>query len=333
MNAPAGVRQITLRGEGDGIRMKPHFPVVPMKPSKTPTLLTCALVAALLTATGEAALLVQESFSGYAASNLNGQTATGLGLTGSYSGSNGITYTGTGLTFTNIASSGGAMTFSASTALTVGAQLDISPGAVTGDLYSSFLFRKGNNFSSDAASLIESRVSSTIGAAAVDSRFRTQFNTDNASSNVPAVGYDSAPTNYGAAVAGNSTIYLVITKFTNVGTALSGGTTGTARSWILTETQYTNLLALPGGATDANLDTVSLTARGSDAAVTSGTFNFGDGDFIQLAATGSGASPQPGTFDELRYGTTLTDVLPIPEPSVSLLVLVAAGSGLLRRRR
>lgn len=146
-----------------------------------------------------------------------------------------------------------------------------------------------------------------------------------------ANGYDPASTASTNFQFLTGTTYLFISKYTNVGTALSAGTTGVGTTWALTLAQYETWLA--GGATEGTLNANS-SIRVSDAAVTSGTFSFDQGGYLTLRADApdNNGSQLVATVDELRFGTALGDVYVVPEPSVALLGL---GSGLLafRRRR
>lgn len=283
----------------------------------------------------DATLLVHESFSGYTGVNINGQTAAGTGLTGSYASSGAFSYQASGLTFANIESSGGSLGISSTAVNVAGVQVG-AVGTVTGDLFVSYLFNKPNSFSTDAASLVETRINSTISGAAASSYFRLQTNTDNASSNAGAIGYDSTPS-AGASLTSNGITYLVLAKFTNVGTELSATTQGTATLWILTEAQYANLLSV--GLSEANLNarTVGTTSTSvfvkiSDT-VTSGNYSFGEGSFLQFAATGVTDSNQNGRIDEVRIGTSLSDVTPIPEPSAAAALVAGLLVTGFRRRR
>jgi hypothetical protein len=284
-------------------------------------------------------LLVYESFSGYTAGALNGQTATGTGLTGNYAttaGSGAYSVTNTGLGLFNLPSAGGAVNFSVNSGVNVGAALDLGAASpVNGTLYTSYLYRKGGNFSTDAGSLVEMRVNDTQNGTSAASRFRTQANTDTTSSNNFGAGYDATPTvGTGTAFTDNANPFLIIGRFTNVGVA---GSTGTATLFAMNATQYESYKAAADP--ENYLDTTAvgtgptqIWARVSDSGAAS-TYNFQSGNFLQLAAFGSAGSAQGGTFDELRVGTLLTDVAPVPEPGSAALVAVAAGAALGRRRR
>jgi len=284
-----------------------------------------------------AALLVQESFSGYTTGTINGQTASGTGLSGNYASSGGFSYTNTGLSFAGLATSGGAITISTTGANAVGVALNPVGGAVTGDLFSSYLFNKPASFSTATNSLVEGRVNTSASGDSSTASFRSQSNTDQSGNNV-GVGYDATATAGTGAMSLNTTTYLVISKYTNVGSTLDGTTTGESFVWVLTSSQLANIRSLPGGLNEANLNSLTVGSlstnifgRGSDVPVTSGTFVFDNTRFLQLAATGSAGSTQGGTLDEFRFGTALDDVTPVPEPSAFLLLLSAVP--LLRRKR
>jgi hypothetical protein len=152
----------------------------------------------------------------------------------------------------------------------------------------------------------------------------------------PGVSYDSS-----SVVSGNlliDTTYMMIGRYTNVGTALSDTTTGVATMFALTADQWDSFVA--GGGDDAYLDnaivgtgvgTISATAT---ATVTSGTFSFANGDFVQTVVAASGSGTETFLFDNMLYGTTLADVAPIPEPSsYALLMGLSVGALLVTRRR
>jgi hypothetical protein len=123
----------------------------------------------------------------------------------------------------------------------------------------------------------------------------------------------------------------MVSRFTNVGTALSGGTPGVAHTWIFSAAGYDSWLA--NGASEASLNTYALNF--ATESVSSGTFTFDNTRFTQFASfalTGTGTNV--ATFDELRYGSTLSDVMAvIPEPSSALILLAAASSLVLIQRR
>jgi hypothetical protein len=112
----------------------------------------------------------------------------------------------------------------------------------------------------------------------------------------------------------------MIGRFTRVGSGLTSGSPGVGTVFALTLAQYGSFLA--GGATDSYLDTTAvgtasnqISARISDS-VTSGTFSLATGNYTHFVSVGESL-----TFDELRFGSKLADVTPVPEPSAGILVL------------
>ncbi|HSI35133.1 MAG TPA: PEP-CTERM sorting domain-containing protein, partial [Tepidisphaeraceae bacterium] len=133
------------------------------------------------------------------------------------------------------------------------------------------------------------------------------------------------------------TTYIYLAKFTNVGDTLGAVNTASATMWILTAAQFDNFRA--DGLTEGELSGAALGSgptevfdRTSDSSVAAGTFSLNTTNFVQLATLGT-ASPTTITYDELRFGTTLNDVTPVPEPAGLAALGVAAAAALLRRRR
>jgi hypothetical protein len=291
------------------------------------------LVLASLCLTGmiqaQGALLVYEGFNGYEEGSMGGQTVQNtVGLSGSYyaSGST-ITYQNTGLTFGGLAVSGGSIIASSNAQNYL--EVDLSASA-TGTLYTGYLV----NFSvSNRDDFSAARLGVNPDADAGTGRYFNS-NADSADGGYPLVGYGTSLGTNDYTPFNEAGTFLVLARFTNVGTELSGGNPGVATMWILTESQFTyftsnNLL------NDATLDAA---AKGSDAddvryrisgAVTSGTYDL-SGSALQLTLAGTfGGSPF--TMDEIRFGTTLADVAPVPEPGTAVVCGLGAAFLLMRR--
>lgn len=284
-----------------------------------------------------ASLLVYEGFNGYTTGALEGQkpNANTVGLdtaVGYYDGSSpsraaGYTIQSTSLSFASLQTTGGAVAFTAGTNV-IGADLAIGATAFTGTLWSSYLIKltaQGSAATDGAVVRIGTMPSDSGGGhfnSWADSRPTT------ASTNV-SVGYSATPlttTNGSAALALNTT-YIIISSFTHVGETLSSGTPGVAKLWALTESQYGAFLS--AGGTETALASASVTATATSSA-TSGSLTFSSNDAFGLVTV-----TDAGTFDELRFGSTLADVTPVPEPAALAAWLGAAGglAALMMRRR
>jgi hypothetical protein len=286
------------------------------------------VIAGALAAESQGALLVHEGFSDYEVGALAGvdASASSTGLTGKWAQS-GSTHlvVAAGLTFEGLATQGGALSVGGGTTLSgigLAATAVVAPG---GTLYSSFLVRQNADATPSSSILTRIHNSSATESGGYFSSFA-----DARENTQAAVGYD-ALWNPANSVAGSTPIaagetYIVISSFTNVGNS----TAGDARLYILNQSQYTNLLA-------AGINTLGSRQTGTGdgqvwGAATdlgragSGTFN--DTDFLQIVTLSTN-----GFIDELRYGTTLADVLPVPEPSTSLLAGAALATLCLRRGR
>lgn len=292
----------------------------------------CAFAIGLLSVGSvRASTLVYEGFNGYssfAAGTTPNSNTIGLNQSIAYAGTAPDSLTvSAGLTLSNLQVSGSSAGFSGGT-IVAGAQLT-QPAPYVGTLYSSYLINlTGRGTVANGGNGAELRLSnddSTGGA-----RFRALADSRNSSINtqVLANGYDTASTDATTAIAA-STTYLIISRFQNVGSANS---TGPGTSWALSAAQFDSFIS--GGGDDAYLDnaTIGTAANQVTAAVTdtatSGTYSFAAGNRVQFVEVGDS-----GRVDELRFGTTLADVTPTPEPGS---IALAGGSGLLlllRRRR
>lgn len=287
----------------------------------------------------QGALLIYEGFTGYNTSGyLKGQavSANAVGLSGTWGGNAAADSAGTfiaaGLTFGSLETSGGAYRVGGGTVV-VGAGATSSALTSTGTLWASQLVRfNGNQNNSSTGNGLEIRIGDDAGGA-TNSRYRTFPDSRLSGTTLVGVDYNTGNldgiSNAPEAALPINTTYLFISSFTNIGAAV--GTTATATTWVLTLSQFQAMLDSTKTPeqylTDADsslysakaTDTVDL-VKASDGIKT--------GSHLQLVNVNDNV-----TIDEIRYGTTLGDVIPlIPEPSSALLSLLGS-SILLRRRR
>jgi hypothetical protein len=282
--------------------------------------------------------LVYDGFDYAAGSNMStatpGAGTLGLSTAAAYGGQGvaGFTVAPTSLAFSNLVKSGGSITFVPGTNVAA-ASISLASSPYVGTLYNSYLVNlttQGTAAGNGAVNRIANDNGST------GDRFNTQADSRFSSTNVAA--------NYNGGTAGavNATTgltlgtnYLMIGRYTNVGTALTTDAPGVGTVYALTADQFDRFIA--AGGTDAYLDAAaigtdaaSVTARVSET-VTTGTFAFANGNFAALVAVSD-----TGAFDEMRYGTTLADVTPtagVPEPVAAGLIGGLAAGRLLARRR
>jgi len=317
-----------------------------MKPNRIAFPLAVSILAMIHPSPLKAEVLLLESFNYGLANNasFNGVAATGTGLTGSWtvanSGTASSVYQQTGLTFgANYATGAGALlttsTYSGGNSFTTATvQLNVS---TMGTLWSSYLI----NWSAVSLSGGGSTVMGIGGFAAPadnsDIMLRSQMVSNTvASDRKIGSGYDATATLSGNTNIVTGTTYMYVSKYTNVGTPLSTGTTGVATTWILTLDQY-NALYSAGNLTEAGLNGAgAVMQKISDPAVTGGTFNFNGSRYLTLKADApdSNGHQTNATWDEIRFGTEIADVVTVvPEPSVACLSGIAAGFLGFRRHR
>ncbi len=296
----------------------------------------------------QAGVLVLESFN-YGAVAVNGVAAIGTGLTGSWtatntvlgSGSASSVFSGTGLTFgANYATSNGALitssTYNGNNSFTT-ATVQLSPSAATiGTLWSSYLINWGGIGLAGNGSTLTGIGGSAAPADNTNIFLRSQMASNTlASDRKIGSGYDATATISGNTALAIGTTYLYVSKYTNVGTPLSAGTTGVATTWILTVDQY-NALYTSGSLTEAGLNGVgAVTQKISDPAITTGNYAFDGTRYLTLKADApdSNGLQTNATWDEIKYGTDIGDVIGVvPEPSAVSLIGLALGSLGLRRR-
>lgn len=275
-------------------------------------------------------LLVYEGYNyGLAdGTGMGGVATAATGLTGNYTvavtsvGFNYVKYAATGLAFGPqfLTTSGGSVrsdSFKKNESARLGAAL--STAAVTGDLWNSCLV----NYSALAgADYGLSGVRLNTSADGTGTSSFQAFSDAVATSNTekPGIAYSTTVATYGGAFAlETNTTYLVLTKFTNVGTALSAGTPGQGTLWLFTQAGYEGWVANSG--LESGLSTYA-SAVVSSAAVSSGTFSFaGFLNVYNARGNVSAFGLQTLLTDEVRYGTTLADVVKVPGPAATVVTV------------
>lgn len=103
--------------------------------------------------------------------------------------------------------------------------------------------------------------------------------------------------------------FIPVQPLTNVGNSSAGD----ANLYILNRTQYTKLRSVGIGSLAVGSGATELRASATQ---TGNTFNgsFNAPDFLYILSLDT-----TGAIDELRHGTMLADVLPVPEPSGILM--------------
>lgn len=313
-----------------------------MKPSMT-SVFPAFLLSLSAAPVVSAALLVNETYDNYTPINflttgptLDAPAANALGLTGTYvvnnpGGGNGYSFASGGLAFADYnAANGGKLIYRSNTGgTTLAAQLSIS-SSVTGTLYSSYLVNI-DVANTNTGGFTEIRVAPAVDTGGAGTRFRSQPDSMVNNMNGPGIGYSgtTGPGSVSTALTPNTT-FMVISRFTNVGQSLSAGTPGTGTIFVLNESQYLAFKA--ASFAESYLDTGAVTARVSSTAITSGdSLEFASGNFIQIG--GIGSSGTITYIDSLKFGTDLTSVVVIPEPSAAVLMVLGSVAGLARRRR
>lgn len=289
----------------------------------------------------QASVLLYEGFGYGLADNatINGATATGTGVQGNWT----VTNTGAGaasslyktsdLSFGSsfVTNGGGSLRLNAtySGGNTVSSATVNLSNTASGTIWGSYLANFATIGSANGGSFLAGVATAPDGA--TSSLKSGVLSNTNPTDRKLADGYDTSTTASGNFAFAQNTTYLFISRFTNVGTALSVGTTGVGTTWALTLAQYETWLA--GGATEAGLDS-NYSVRVFDTATT-GTFSYDSNGHLTLRADApdNNGSSMTLNVDELRFGTTLADVYVVPEPSVSLLGLAAGVICFSRRQR
>lgn len=293
-----------------------------------------AALAVMSAISSHAALLVYEGFDYTAGSTLNNvkpnASTVGLNTAANYGGGapSGFVVQGAGLTFGSLQTSGGSVKATGGTA-TAAVSLSLA-SSYTGTLWSSYLVNISSfsTGSTDGALIRLSDNTSTTGE-----RFNSYADSRGTVSSNVGVAYNASNNIVvGTSALSLNTTYIILSSYTNVGTniALNGGT---GSLYALSLAQFNSFLA--AGATESYLNSTALgtgagniTGRVSGTNSQAGTYSFATGNYTHFVNVGDTT-----TFDELRYGSTLSDVIPVPEPATIGLAACGLLAGVALRRR
>ncbi|MFV0417012.1 MAG: PEP-CTERM sorting domain-containing protein [Chthoniobacterales bacterium] len=293
--------------------MKTHPTLSPIKKLLLPFLLCLAV------SPGYSSILVEDSFDytiGSADTTWNG----GTGLSGNWAPN--ASTTGAivnGLTLGSMAVSGGALSLSytnPNSGFGAGAvNRTMTVGSITtGDIYMSYLYKFDTASSPLDEVALEVRPTAggiRSGISENNSSFFTRYGSSLTASSTNSVFKDG-------------TTLLLIFQYPDLGAT----TSRSAKAWALTASDYNSLIA--AGINEANLSTYA-TATASQANSSAVTFN--GGGIFNIVPIARNASTEASFFiDELKIGTTLADVVAVPEPSTMLLTALAFGAIALKRR-
>ena len=265
-----------------------------------------------------AALLIEESFAYTVGGSLTSQNG-GTGFSDAWStGSGTAGSVVNGLSFSGLQTSGGAARVSGVGTTTTFLNRTISASFSGDTIWGSYLF----------SAIDQPQINTGAGGSTWDIRFRNQgsegtseyrvmpFLGSTTTRNMPGVGYGSSAFAFPASVPDiyNGSSFLFLSRITGLGTASE-----TLNLWILDEAGLAAARSL--GLTDAAL-AANLVANGFISLTYNNTMSITSGDVLQLANYAN-TGTRSYIVDELRYGTTALDVLPVPEPGSVLLIGLA----------
>ena len=276
-----------------------------MKNTSPKLILTLATVLACSNAM--ATTLVYEGFNGYTNGSIDGQAVVNTtGLTGNYNAyAGGMTVSdSSGLTFSNLQVSGGALTTSSAAVNATGINLNFSTSAT---VYGSYLSSFSNAPSGD--SFFYTGINTSTGGAVGTRYYNIQADSARPGETTTAIKFGTNPSLTGVNAAG-TTLTAGVTYLTLF--EINQGA-NTIDSWTLTASQFDTILADNGGViTAAALNSGVVASKASSTSTASDFANA-----LQILM-----SPAAGsyTIDEIRYSTTFSETVSIPEPSTYAMI-------------
>ncbi|MDP0496235.1 MAG: hypothetical protein Q7Q73_08500 [Verrucomicrobiota bacterium JB024] len=295
------------------------------------SLLTLGALASSLSAT----ILLEDSFDYAVGSNLAGNSG-GTGFSSSWSLGGGVQATvSNGLAFSGLYTSGGSALITSSSGAATLLNRTSGTNVTTSTVYGSFLFQTEDqpidSASGQTGSTWTTRFRNGSSSGTLEYAVLPFYGGNSSYYNgLSASGYnDYYYSNTSAAVRPgiyDGSTYLFVTKITGLSTG-----SGTLEVWILDESGLA--AARAAGMTDTAL-TTNVVSDGYLNVSYTGTISLSSGDVLQLASYTSSNSAYSSSYimDEIRYGESLTDVTPLPEPAVTGLLLGISVSALLLRR-
>lgn len=296
--------------------------------------LAVASIIGAFTISSHASVLIYEGFDyGLAeGTTMNGVATNATGLSGSYAlgqslaGLGSADFTSTGLSFGSsfAPSTGGALSMSITSNIlntTRSAQLGVAlnTGTVTGTIYTSYLFSLVST--GTPAGTSQMRIN---GAQTTSSNTRLSVLADGSLTATNSLQYGGESVKNGSSgILSLGTTYLALAKFTELGTV---GSTGTGEMWVFTQQGYEDWLTFGlGQESELMFYAVAGSVLNTSSTTTANNATFSNSQFLSYAVSNaSNVSAQAMIIDETRWGTELTDVLSVPEPSTYAL----AGIGL-----
>ena len=279
-------------------------------------LVSVVLLMVSMVGSASASLLMTESFD-YSLGDLAGNNG-GIGWGGGWTESDpdGTATVIDGLSFSDYGVSGGAarITMTSNNGFKdVVAKRQVGVNVTSGDLWVSFLYTQPDGPLASVASR----------TASIRHGLKLRMKPKNSGSQGVAVDYGAGAGASGGWNVQNGDTFMFITRFADIGQA----TGGAAKMWVLTTVDYDAIKA--GGVTIAELDAhhaLAPSAGHSNRTLTTA-------DFTNLLIADSSNTSFSAVFDELHYGTSLDDVVVVPEPATIALLGFGVLTVISRKRK
>jgi hypothetical protein len=286
-----------------------------MRKSEKALLMTAALMSVLCVSNIWAAALMSESFD-YELGELAGNSG-GIGWGGAWTmtDSDGTATVVGGLSFSDYEVSGNAarITMTSNDGFKdVIAMRQVGINVTSGDLWVSFLYAQPD---APLAS-VASRTSE------IRHGLKLRMKPKNSGSQGVAVDYGAGAAASGGWNVQSGETFMIVTRFADLGQAEGGEAT----MWVLSESHYDQIKA--GGITVEELMAVHALAPSAPHSNRTLTTD----DFVNMLVADSSNTSFSAVFDELNYGTSLSDVV-VPEPATMLMFGFGIAGVFLKRNK